>query len=94
MNFETLFDEVFWVFNGWGVLFLVLYIISLAAHIVITEKLGSGTPLRMVTGAANWILLLLIVIFSGFIAAIVSFVLGFIGGPLMAKIILEVDLKK
>ena len=35
-------ESVFWVFNGWGILFFALYLFSFVLHFGVTLKLGSG----------------------------------------------------
>ena len=80
-------ESVFWVFNGWGILFFALYLFSFVLHFGVTLKLGSGSPLRILTGALNWTALIFIFILSGWIAGMISFPIGFILGSKLGRLI-------
>ncbi len=81
-------EQLFLVWNGWGLLFTGLSTLYFFLHIFVTVKVGSGTPLR------KWITPLLPVavvctfIYSGWVAGLLSLPIGGVLGVVFARIII------
>ncbi len=73
-------QHVFWVWNGWGILFLFLFSLYLPATVLAIEKFGGGTPIRGVTRFLALFWLILVFVFSGWKAGLISIPTGFILG--------------
>ena len=78
--------NVFWVWNGWGVLFTVVVIFWQFFHILVTEKIGSGTPIRNLLAFIMLVAVILTFVLSGWIAGLLSVPIGMISGVILAKL--------
>ena len=80
-------EEIFWVWNGWGVLFTFILILWQFLHIFVVVKIGPVSSIRtflsLVAGAA----LVATFVFSGWIAGLLALPIGMTGGVILAKLL-------
>lgn len=81
-------EPVFWVWNGWGVLFTGVIALWQFFHIFVTVKFGSGTPLRNMIALAMPIALVLTFITSGWIAGLLALPIGMTIGLTSAMLLI------
>jgi hypothetical protein len=82
-------EEIFWVWNGWGVLLTGIFGLSTFLRMLMVKKFGSGTPLRNFFGIIGIIALILTFILSGWVAGLLVFPIGIIMGAVLAKIFIK-----
>lgn len=78
-------ETIFWIWNGWGILLTFGMIIWIILHIAVTAKLGSGTPLRGILALIPIIILPLIIMLCGWMAALLAIPIGVIIGASLAR---------
>lgn len=81
-------EEVFWVWNGWGLLLTAVLAVWQFLHIFVTLRFGSGTPLRSALSAVALVAFVLTFFLSGWISGLLALPLGIVGGFLLAKLFL------
>lgn len=81
-------EPIFWVWNGWGVLFTGVIALWLFLHILFTVRFGSGTPLRNTIALALPIALVLTFITSGWVAGLLALPVGATVGLVFARLLI------
>lgn len=81
-------EEVFWVWNGWGLLLTAVLAVWQFLHIFVTLRFGSGTPLRNALSIVALVAFVLTFVLSGWVAGLLALPLGMVGGFLLAKLFL------
>jgi hypothetical protein len=79
-------EKVFLLWNGWGIIFSLVYIMHLLAFIGLVNKLGA-TPLRIPVSIIGWISVGLVFLLSGWIAGVVTIPLGIVIGVPLARLL-------
>ena len=87
-------ESVIWVWNGWGFLFLFLFSLYLPANVIVVVRFGSGTPVRGVIRLSAMISLVLVFVFSGWIAGLVSIPLGIFMGLFLCGVLHHIGNRK
>jgi len=81
-------QSLFLCWTGWGVFFTTIVGICFFGHILVTAKLGSGTPLRTFIGWINLLAISLVFVTSGWLAGVVSIPIGGILAVFIARILI------
>jgi|TARA_B100001964_G_C13700729_1_gene365916 membrane protein insertase Oxa1/YidC/SpoIIIJ len=81
-------ETIFWVWNGWGILFTGVVALWQFLHMLVTIKLGSGTPLRKIVAWIMPIGVILTFFFSGWVAGLLSLPIGMMVGVSLARIVI------
>ena len=81
--------EILFVWNGWGILFTSCIAMWQFLHILVTLKLGSGTPLRNALTLIVIISVPLVFLLSGWVAGLLALPIGTFSGGLVARIALR-----
>lgn len=84
---------IFWAWNGWGLLLTGILALSKFLHIFVTEKFGSGTPLRKLLLPVDLAALVLIFVLSGWVAGLLAIPLGLVLGVILAKAFIPIFMK-
>lgn len=80
-------QNIFWVWNGWGILFTSIVILWQFLHILVTIKIGPSTPIRNALSLIMIVAVLLTFIFSGWVAGLLAIPIGMTFGIILAKIL-------
>lgn|GEM_PF-7046628 len=78
-------EIIFWVWNGWGLLFVGIIALSKFLYIFLTITMGP-TPLRKPLTLVNLIAIVLSFIFSGWVVGILAYPIGWIGGVMLGRL--------
>ena len=85
-------EKIFWVWNGWGLLFTGIIVLSMFLYILLTEKMRrhliGGTPIRNLLACVDLAMIILSFIFSGWAAGLLAFPLGWIGGIILTRFLI------
>ncbi len=81
---------IFWVWNGWGLLFTGVLAFSMFLSILVREKFGSGTPLRKPLPLVDIIALVLTFVLSGWVAGLLALPIGLVGGVILAWLLIPI----
>ena len=81
-------QTIFWVWNGWGVLFTGCLAFAQFIHTFVTVQYGSGTPLRNIYPIALIGCVALVFVFSGWIAGLLAYPISVVIGVLLAQILI------
>lgn len=89
-------EKIFWVWNGWGLLFTGIIVLSMFLHILLAEKIEKmgrthligRTPIRNLLTLVDLAMIILSFIFSGWVAGLLAFPLGLIGGVILARLLI------
>lgn len=79
-------EAIFYIWNGWGLLFTGIIALSQFLYIFLTIKMGP-TPLRRPLALVNLIAIVLSFIFSGWIVGLLAFPIGWIGGVILGRLL-------
>lgn len=79
-------ETIFWVWNGWGLLFTGIIALSQFLYIFITIKMGP-TPARKLTTLVIFVAVVLSFIFSGWIVGLLALPLGVIIGSILGGLL-------
>ncbi len=82
-------DKIFWVWNGWGLLFTSVIVLLMFLYILLTEKIKiERTIPRNLFALIDLVMIILSFIFSGWIVGLLAFPLGMIGGVILAWLLI------
>ncbi len=81
-------ESIFWVWNGWGILFTIVVAIWFILHMYVTLKYGSGTPFRNILAVIVLLAVGFTFLLSGWIAGLLAIPIGMTVGIVLARLVL------
>ncbi len=81
-------ESIFWVWNGWGILFTGFVAIWIFLHILVSVKLRGLFQLRGLVSLVGIAGVVFTFVLSGWIAGVLSLPIGMTFGVVLAKLVI------
>ena len=82
-------ENIFLVWNGWGLLFTSIVVLWQYLHIFVTVRVGPSAPIRNLLSFIMIIAVVLIFLMTGWVAGLLAIPVGMTLGIMLAKVFIK-----